>query len=94
MLKESITIDDVCNLLNEMLEMDYECVSNMVSHYSKCNESIMNHPTIQVRFYSKDDYPQVGLIGFLNGLFGIQEDGMGALCMEVDEGKILRFRAM
>jgi hypothetical protein len=52
-----------------------------------------DHPTIQVRQYPGDEYSSVGILGILNGLFGIREDGMGAICMEIeDDGKIISFK--
>lgn len=90
MLKESVSISDVCDLLNEMLEKDYDCVYALVNDRARCNRAIADHPTIQVR-YENDDYPSVGLLGFLNGLFGIRDDYMGAICMDIEDDKIIRF---
>lgn len=92
MLKKVISVDEVCSLLNDMLAADYDCTSSLISQRVQCNDTIANHPTIQVQKYKEDEFPKVGLLGFLNGLFGIREDGMGAICMEVDNGKILGFK--
>jgi len=92
MLKESITPQDACDLLNEMLALDYECVYGLIAHRQRCNEAVAYHPTIQVQQYALDEYPKVGIVGILNGMFGIREDGMGAICYEEDQGKILRFK--
>lgn len=94
MLKESVSVQDVCDLLNEMLKADYGCVEALVSYRAMCSDIIADHPTIQVRKFKDDEFPTVGILGILNGLFGIREDGMGALCMEVDDedGTILGFK--
>lgn len=92
-MKTTITVNDVCDLLNEMLILDYDCVKKLVNVKVECNENIANHPSIMVRKYHIDDYfPTVGFVGVLNGLF--YESGKeGAICYEVDEnGKILKFR--
>jgi len=93
MIKETVTIDQVLELLNEMLAIDPEAVQNLVNSRVKCNEALSNHPTIQVRQYEDDEYPQVGIIGVVNGFFGIDDvSGMGAICCHDDgSGKILKF---
>lgn len=92
MLKETVKVTDVCDLLNEMLNLDYDCTHELISQRMRCNDAIANHPTVQVQQYKDDEFPKVGLLGIFNGLFGIREDGMGAICMEVDNGKILGFK--
>jgi hypothetical protein len=93
MLKKFITSTDVCDLLNELLKLDYECISDLTSHRVKCNDAIANHPTVQVHQYIDDKFPKVGLIGILNGLFGIREDGMGSICCDMDNaGRIIGFK--
>lgn len=92
MLKNSVTQTDVVNLLNEMLLKDPKCVKALFEHRVVCNEAIASHPTIQVQLFDEQDQPLVGILGILNGLFGIAEDGFGAFAMEVDEdGNILKF---
>jgi len=92
-MKESITPKDVCNLLNELLAIDYEAVKNLVSSRVRCNQTLADHPTVQARQYQGDEYPSVGLIGILNGLFGIRPDGMGVMCYtQDDDGKITEFK--
>jgi len=92
MMKQSIIVNDVCSLLNEMLKLDYDCTHAIVSYRQKCNDLIANHETIQVQQYKGDEFPKVGIVGILNGMFGIREDGMGAICYEIDNGKILGFK--
>jgi hypothetical protein len=89
-MKENISVKDVCELMNEMLEMDYSCTYNLVSIRVDCNEAILNHPTIQVQQIGKDS-PKVGILGILNGLFGVNDDNMGSISMMIDNGKIVTF---
>lgn len=91
-LNNSTSVQEVCDLLNEILRADYECTKTLISHRVKCNTTIANHPTVQVQQFDPKQPPMVGLLGFLNGLFGIREDGMGAIIMELDDDDIiLRF---
>jgi hypothetical protein len=92
MLKKNITPKNVCNLLNEMLELDYKSTKKLVEYRVPCNEKIADHPTIQVQKFKTDKFPKVGLIGVINGMFGTRKDGMGAICYEIDLGKIIRFK--
>jgi len=92
MLKQTITANDVCDLLNKMLKLDYDCTHAIVSYRQKCNDLIAKHETIQVQQYEEDEFPKVGIIGILNGMFGIREDGMGAICYEIENDRILGFK--
>jgi len=91
-LKKNITPKNVCDLLNEMLKLDYKCTEKLIEHRVPCNEKIADHATIQVQQFKTDKFPKVGLMGVINGLFGIRKDGMGAICYEIDFGKIIRFK--
>jgi len=93
MLKGSVTPKEVCNLLNEMLEQDYDCIHSLITNYVKCNDTVANHPTVQVRKYPEDKHPLLGMLGLLNGMFGIDDNGYGAIKYEIDDsGKILAFK--
>ncbi|MBD3261403.1 MAG: hypothetical protein GF334_06915 [Candidatus Altiarchaeales archaeon] len=85
MIKNEVTVQDVCNLFNEIIAKDPRCAEDLIEARVQCNNVILNHPTIQVRQSCEDQYPKVGLLGFLNGLFGISENGMGALCAVYDD---------
>lgn len=54
MVRESVTVLDVCTLLNEMLILDYGCVEKLVSSRVACNESIASHRSMKLKqTYSK-----------------------------------------
>ncbi|MDO8640823.1 MAG: hypothetical protein Q7R33_04715 [Nitrosarchaeum sp.] len=91
MLKKNITAKQVCNTLNELLKLDPKCAHDLVSYRTKCNKAVADHPTIQVQQFMVDKFPKIGIIGLINGMFGIRNDGMGAICFEIQNGKILRF---
>lgn len=93
MIKRLITAQDVCDLMNDLLQLDRSCVNEMIKTRFRCNQDTADHPTVQVRKYPEDEYFTVGLIGILNGLFGIREDGFGGLCYECDEdGNVIKFK--
>ena len=57
------------------------------------NAMMLLQASVQVHQYIDDKFPKVGLIGILNGLFGIREDGMGSICCDMDNaGHIKSFK--
>lgn len=92
-MKKSITVQDVCDFLNEILKLDPECTKSLVTKRVKCNKAISDHPTIQVQ-QSSALYPdKVGILGILNGMFGVRGDGVGPICAELDgNNKIVCFK--
>jgi hypothetical protein len=106
--KVKITAQDVVRLLNEALVADQDAITNLVNARVACNEALGGHPTIQVgRFPVGGSWPEpgspnintvgterrVGILGILNGLFGVKEDGSGyiAALYDMSSGKITKF---
>jgi hypothetical protein len=94
MLKKKVTAQDVCDLLNDMLVLDRKGTTAIVNHRHVCNKKISDHPTLMVRTVVEDKkkISTIGLIGILNGIFGIRPDGMGDICYDVEKGKINSFK--
>lgn len=77
MIKSSVTLQEVINLLNEAKEIDVDSISRLVDYHSRCSKALEDHPTIIV----SDE--GVGLLGILNGMFG-NNGGGGAIAAEYD----------
>lgn len=90
-LNNIVTLDEIIELMNELLEIDSQAITELIQKRVVCNEKLANHPTVQVSYDKKYDNYKVGLLGILNGLFGTDEDGYGAICINVQDGKILNF---
>ena len=60
--------------LNEIAQADPEAMGKLIATRVPCNEALADHPTVQVRAL-KGEPPAVGVLGLLNGLVGIIEDG-------------------
>jgi hypothetical protein len=76
-------------VLNQALDLDYSAINTLFNIRVCCNQDLAWHPTIQV---VGDAFSRVGILGILNGLFGIQQDGMGLItAIWGDEDQILRF---
>lgn len=61
MVKESVTIDEVIEFLNEILAVDEDAIYDLVETRVACNAALANHPTVQVS--PQDGNYTVGLLG-------------------------------
>lgn len=92
MIRSSVSIEDVIEFLNGLIEADRDAAHNLVEKRVACTEELIKHPTVQVR-QPKGEKPTVGLLGVLNGIFGIDEDGWGPIVAYFDdEGTLERFQ--
>lgn len=89
-------IDRILELMNEAFAADPVAIQNMVETRFACNDELGDHPTIQCGVRSanevnilpsqlagienNDKVTTVGLLGILNGIAGIREDGIGYVC--------------
>ncbi len=88
MIKEKITIDEMIEFLNGLLEDDPEFMNSLFAIRVNCNKKLANHPTVQVASLGGDFYI-AGIIGIFNGLFGINDkDGWGSIVINYDKHRI------
>lgn len=89
----SVTVSEVVGLLNELLRLDPEAMHNLVEGRVQCNEAIADHPTVQVsgRVNGDGTTYEFGILGLLNGLFGVDEKSYGAISASYEEGKLVEF---
>jgi len=78
MIQESITADEVVAFLNEALKTDPDAMNRLFEKKALCNKAMVDHPTIQVDC-EEPGFPKFGVLGLLNGLFGVDDDGWGAI---------------
>lgn len=93
MIKETVSLDEVVEVLNRMVKADPLATQDLVNSRVECNEVLVKDPTIQV---VRRDTPRercvVGILGVLNGLFGVHDDGYGAIQVTYgDDGSIMEF---
>jgi len=81
----TLTVDTAIEFLNELLRADPQAVSALIETRVPCNQELADHPTVQVRSYGLNGGYQVGLLGILNGLFGVDEEGWGPIAAQYDE---------
>jgi len=92
-MKDSVTQQEVIDFLNELLVVDPQAVTNFVIHKTRCNSNMENHPTLIVSDLPKEGKGVVGfgVIGFINGLFGLREDGRGPICYDMSPTGVTKF---
>ena len=79
--------DHFVERLNEMVAADPNVIHRLVEHRIPCNDALAAHPTVQVVPGN-----EVGLLGVLNGLIGVDADGWGYLAANFDDtGKLTGF---
>jgi hypothetical protein len=82
---------DIVDLLNEMLKLDSTATLNLVDNKVMCNEKLAKHPTLQIDNYASSDNYMVGLIGVINGLFGVNEYEYGTIAAVYEGSKLVKF---
>ena len=85
MIKKQVAPQEVVDFLNEALKLDKNCIETLFNYGVDCNESIVNHPTIQCGKYGDMKNPRLRFVGLLNGIFGVDENGYGCIAMSLDD---------
>lgn len=91
MPNNEVTPADAVAYLNELVRLDRPAMHALVESRVPCQEALADHPTVQV--VSDGEDAVVGFLGVLNGLFGTDAEGWGAIAAVFDEqGDLLRFK--
>ena len=92
-MKESITVQEAVDLLNEALVRDPKAISSLFDGARvPCNASLAAHHSVLVDSGDTPGSLTVGPLGIINGMFGLDHNGLGAITMVCeDDGTISRF---
>jgi hypothetical protein len=91
---EKINPELIIQYLNSLLLLDQKAISELVEKRVEVNEQFSHHETVQILRSGSDDKPiySVGLLGILNGLCGVDDDGWGFVVAECNsQGLINKF---
>ena len=77
-MKPLVSPKDAVAVLNRALAADKDAMRRLSDFRVMCNDELADDPTIQVRKEESGNC-SVGLIGILNGIFGIQDNNYGYL---------------
>jgi len=94
MIKHEVTIFEAVDLLNAALKLDRDAMEALVETRVPCNAAFVGHPTLQVQLGQEggpDSSATVGLLGILNGIFGADAEGWGAILAHYDEYRLTAF---
>lgn len=83
MINNSTTIDEVIAYLNDLLERDQVALRALVDNRVPCNNKFAQHETVQV-YKATEESSLVGMLGVINGMFGIDENGYGPIAALYD----------
>lgn len=88
-------VNHAIEVLNEIVALDPTVMTALIKHRVPCAEAFIDHPTVQVGLVD-DDHPElgyeVGLLGIINGLFGVDERGWGHIYAHTDAaGNVIKF---
>jgi len=89
-IRQNVTLDGTIAFLNELTAIDRVAMTMLLTNLVPCSKDLVKHPTVQVG-EGQDGIPIVGLLGILNGLFGIDDDGWGAIAAVFEDGKLVEF---
>jgi hypothetical protein len=97
MSKPEDIITMAVRVLNEAVKADRMAIVNLIDHRVPCNEELAEHPSIQVSCKRPGEKGgvigcKVGMLGIINGIFGVDEQDWGFIAAEMDaEGRVVRF---
>lgn len=85
--KLQVTTHDVVKLLNEAIALDPQAIRTLTNNRVACNAALDDHRSIQCVSHGLKPNPAVpegaeygvGLLGILNGIFGLNEQGRGPI---------------
>jgi hypothetical protein len=91
-----ISIKDIIDTLNELVETDRDFVNTLISTRFPCNDKLRDHKSVQVSSTidaNNEEIPMAGFLGVLNGIIGIDRNKYGAVCAVFDDNnKIKEFK--
>lgn len=87
MIDREELIDYVIDQLNEIVKHDPNALYALIKQRVPCNDELLNHPTVQCGKH--DGCWQVGVLGLINGIIGVNDDGWGFICAVVEDGDTL-----
>jgi hypothetical protein len=82
-------LEPVLNFFNNLATADNEALKSLILTRVSVNDKIANHPELIVLAKADSNGrpvdPKFGLLGVLNGIVGLLEDGWGRIGVEMDE---------
>jgi hypothetical protein len=80
-------VDHTIEVLNRIHAADPTVLPALCEFRVPCNEAVAEDPTVQV--FRRDGADSVGLLGILNGIFGIREGNQGFIAIRRDDDGVI-----
>lgn len=78
-IRQTLSVDEAIEFLNSLIALDAEAITELVETRAACRgNALADHPTVQVHVVSPA-LSTVGILGILNGLFGVDDKGWGPI---------------
>ena len=87
-MKTQVNIQEVIEYLNALLIVDRLAIETFFNIRVLCNDKMAKHPTVQVGKLANRHV--FGIIGILNGLFGVNEKGWGCFGVDLNEDNSIK----
>jgi len=94
MIKQSIEVHEFVEFLNELLALDPETINSLFKLRVICGKELAEHPIVQALSLPNHGVYSVGIIGILNGAFGVDNNNWGCIAMDIIGGKIMKFKIL
>lgn len=97
MTDKPVSLDEALAVLNRIHAADPRVMPLLLGTRVMCNEALADDPTVQVGCVRRtvDVVPgvwEVGFLGILNGIFGVDETGWGYIAAKFsDAGDLIEF---
>lgn len=85
--EKQVTLTHALSVLNRIHALDPTVMPALIGYRVPCNDALAADPTVQVG--SSGEKYEVGLLGILNGLFGVDENDWGFIYARFDKDKNL-----
>ncbi len=83
--KGLVSVSHALRVLNRIHTADPSVLPTLLNHRVPCNETLADDPTVQVLESLTNEKYVVGLLGIINGIFGVDERGYGYIAAYYDE---------
>lgn len=86
---DTITIDDAISYLNDLIALDKPAIAALLANRVPCNADLADHPTVQAQ--AQHGGYHVGMMGIINGLFGVDKNSFGRIRYVFEDGELICF---
>jgi hypothetical protein len=94
MIRRTVSIYEVVELLNGLCQSDPVAMGKLIENRVPCSDTLIEHPSIQV-ISNENGQTTLGVLGILNGFFGADVNGWGAIAaVREEDGRVTEFKVI